>query len=308
MQAMEISKTDLLTPHPFEEIRFTTRDGLRLYGRRYRASLEAGRRPVLCLAGLTRNSRDFHVMAEALASHPHSPRDVYTLDARGRGMSEHDTDWRNYAVPVEMLDAIDFMTRCELSDVAVVGTSRGGLVAMVMAAAQPSTIGAVVLNDIGPVIEMDGLLRIAGYVGRTPLPSSWDHAGKIAQELNARHFPSISDEGWREISRQWFNEKNGRPVASYDPKVSRSLSVLDGPMPALWAQFGALRRIPAMVIRGANSDLLSEKTVSQMAERHPNLVSHVVPDEGHAPLLQDAPTLEAIGAFLARADATYHGA
>jgi len=146
MQAMEISKTDLLTPHPFEEIRFTTRDGLRLYGRRYRASLEAGRRPVLCLAGLTRNSRDFRVMAEALASHPHNPRDVYTLDARGRGMSEYDTDWRNYAVPVEMLDAIDFMTRCELSDVAVVGTSRGGLVAMVMAAAQPSTIGAVVLN------------------------------------------------------------------------------------------------------------------------------------------------------------------
>lgn len=290
---------------PFTEIYFTTRDGLRLYGRRYRAHADCGRRPVLCLAGLTRNSRDFHVMAMALARHIEAPRDVYTLDTRGRGYSEHDKDWRNYSVPMEMLDALDLITCCELADVAVVGTSRGGLVAMVMAAAQPSAIGAVVLNDIGPVIETEGLLRIAGYVGRTPAPASWDHAGRIAQELNQRHFPDISMEGWQEISRQWFNEQNGRPIPSYDAKVARSLSVLDGPMPALWPQFGALARVPAMVIRGANSDLLSAKTVAEMAQRHPALVSHVVPGEGHAPLLHDTPTLTAITAFLTSADTSY---
>ncbi len=292
----------------FEEIRFTTRDGLRLYGRRYRAHKDCGRRPVLCLAGLTRNSRDFHVMAMALASDAQSPRDVYTLDTRGRGQSEHDKDWRNYAVPVEMLDALDFMTCCELSDVAVVGTSRGGLIAMVMAAVQPSAIGAVVLNDIGPVIEAEGLLRITVYVGRTPPPTSWEHAGQIAQELNQRQFPNITEDQWREIARQWFNDKKGRPVPSYDPKIGRSLSVLDGPMPTLWPQFGALRGVPAMVIRGANSDLLSEKTVELMAERHPSLVTHIVPAEGHAPLLHDAPTLQAIDTFLGRTDATFRHA
>ncbi len=289
----------------FEELHFTTRDGLRLYARRYRAHRDGGRRPVLCLAGLTRNSRDFHVMAGALCGHAQTPRDVYTLDTRGRGQSEHDRDWRNYSVPVEMLDALDFMTCCELADVAVVGTSRGGLIAMVMAAAQPSAIGAVVLNDIGPVIETDGLLRIAGYVGRTPVPHSWEHAGQIAQELNHRQFPNVTAEGWREIARQWFNDKNGRPVPSYDPRLGRSLSVLEGPMPQLWPQFGALRRVPAMVIRGANSDLLSAETVARMAERHPSLVAHVVPGEGHAPLLHDAPTLDAIDAFLVNTDHTY---
>ena len=301
MQAQS-TRVDAQEVHPFQDIRFTTRDGLRLYGRRYRARFDSGRRPVLCLAGLTRNSRDFHVLALALANDADAPRDVYTLDTRGRGLSEHDKDWRNYAVPVEMLDAIDFMTCCELSDVAVVGTSRGGLIAMVMAAAQPSAIGVAILNDIGPVIEADGLLRIAGYVGRTPAPTSWEHAGQIAGELNARQFPNIAPERWREIARQWFNEKDGRPVASYDAKLSRSLSVLDGPMPPLWPQFGALRRVPTMVIRGANSDLLSEATVAQMAERHPGLVSHIVPDEGHAPLLHDAPTVQAISVFLAGTD------
>lgn len=296
------------TGQTFEEMRFTTRDGLRLYARRYRARMDCNRRPVLCLAGLTRNSRDFHVMATVLAGHGQAPRDVYTLDTRGRGQSEHDKDWRNYSVPVEMLDALDFMTCCELVDVAVVGTSRGGLIAMVMAAAQPSAIGAVVLNDIGPVIETDGLLRIAGYVGRTPAPMSWEHAGQIAQELNRRQFPNVTAEGWREIARQWFNEKNGRPVPSYDPKLNRALSVLEGPMPQLWPQFGALRRLPAMVIRGANSDLLSAETVARMAERHPALVAHIVSGEGHAPLLHDTPTLEAIDAFLVSADDTYRHA
>lgn len=292
----------------FEEIRFTTRDGLRLYARRYRAHTDCGRRPVVCLAGLTRNSRDFHVLATALAGAAQAPRDVYTLDTRGRGQSDHDKDWRNYSVPTEMLDALDFMTCCELSNVGLIGTSRGGLIAMVMAAVQPSEIGAVILNDIGPVIETDGLLRIAGYVGRTPAPTSWEHAGKIAQELNQRQFPNVTADQWREISRQWFNEKNGRPVPSYDPRIGRSLSVIDGPMPALWPQFGALRGVPAMVLRGANTDLISEKTLALMAERHPALITHVVPDEGHAPLLRDAPTLAAIDAFLSSADAIYRHA
>lgn len=287
---------------PFEEIRFTVRDGLRLYARRYRANAATKRRPLLCLAGLTRNSRDFHQLAVALANHPTAPRDVYTLDSRGRGLSEHDRDWRNYAVPVEMLDAVDFMVRSELHDAAIIGTSRGGLIAMVMAAVQPSLIGAVVLNDIGPVVESTGLLRISGYVGRSPVPKSWEDAARITADINQRQFPNVTAAQWLEFARQLYNEKNGRPMPGYDPKIARSLTVLEGPIPQLWPQFGALAHVPVMVIRGANSDILSEATVTEMARRHPALTRHVVSEEGHAPLLHDAPTIEAIAGFLGEAD------
>src|SRR5690606_9793944 len=158
----------------YRELYFTARDGLKLYGRHYPAAFSDGteRRPVLCLAGLTRNSRDFHVIAEALSQHPQAPRDVYTLDTRGRGLSENDPDWRNYTVPFEMVDVLDYMTVTGIAGAAVIGTSRGGIIAMVMAAAQPRSLGPVVLNDIGPVIDQRGLQRISAYVGRIPLPSS----------------------------------------------------------------------------------------------------------------------------------------
>ncbi len=287
-----------------EEIRSPASDGLRLYARRYPAKGSGERaRPVLCLAGLTRNSRDFHTFAAALSADATRPRDVWTLDTRGRGYSDHDPDWRNYAVPIEMLDALDLLTMQELSDVALVGTSRGGLIAMVMAAVQPSAIGAVVLNDIGPVVDTEGLLRIMGYVGRMPTPASWEDAASILRDLNRRQFTTISDKDWPEIARQIFNEKGGRPVPGYDPKVARSFSALEGPMPALWPQFGALARVPVMVLRGENSDLLSAATVTEMERRHPAMTSLVVPGEGHAPWLRDTMTIGAVRDFLVRADA-----
>jgi pimeloyl-ACP methyl ester carboxylesterase len=286
----------------FEDIYFTVRDGLRLYGRHYRAQGATGARPVVCLAGLTRNSRDFHAIALALSCEASPTRDVFTLDTRGRGLSEHDTDWKNYAVPIEMQDVIDFMMMLGLRDAGVIGTSRGGLITMVLAAAQPSLIGAVVLNDIGPVIEMDGLARIAGYVGRIPLPKNWADAARIARDLTLRDFPKLTDEDTAVIARQLFNEKNGKPVSGYDKKLAKCLSVLDGPMPALWPQFEAMKRMPVLVVRGANSDLLSEKTVEEMRQRHPRLNSISVPGQGHAPLLSDAPTIGAIASFFAETD------
>ena len=285
----------------FEEIIFTARDGLRLYARHYPAP-GSTRRPALCLAGITRNSRDFHVFATALSRDPVRPREVYTIDTRGRGNSAHDPDWKNYAVPIEMLDVIDFVTLRSLSDVAVVGTSRGGIITMVMAAAQPSIIGCVVLNDIGPVIETDGLSRIAGYIGRTPLPHSWADAGRMIKDMNKKQFPRISDAEWADVARQLFNEANGLPAPGYDPKLASSLSVLDGPMPALWPQFEAMKRVPLMVLRGENSDILSAATVEEMRRRHPRITTHTVRWEGHAPLLRDAHTIDSVSAFLAGCD------
>lgn len=286
----------------FTAITFTVRDGLRLYARHYPAARRAHLRPVLCLAGLTRNSRDFHRLAAALSTDPQNPRDVYTLDSRGRGLSEHDKNWKNYTVPNEMQDVLDFMAMRELSDCGIVGTSRGGLLTMVMAAVQPGRIGAAVLNDIGPVIETQGLMRIAGYVGRTPLPKTWADAGRVVLQLAQRDFPGLTQEGAEALARQLFNEKDGRPVAGYDGKIAKGFSIMDGPMPQLWPQFMALKRVPVMVIRGANSDLLSQETVAEMAKRHPNFSSYTAPGEGHAPLLWDAGSHSAIAQFFAAAD------
>lgn len=291
----------------FREIHFTSHDGLRLYGRHYPAGYgyQSGmRRPVLCLAGLTRNGRDFHVMAEALAQRAEAPRDVYTLDYRGRGYSQSDPNWRNYSVPLEAVDVLDFMIATGLTRPAIIGTSRGGLIAMVMAAMRPRAIGPVVLNDIGPVIEQKGLGRISAYVGRIPLPGSWTEAGALVHDMGRRAFPNISAEEWIDVSRQWFNEHRGRPAPGYDPGLSNALSVLDGPIPALWPQFEALKRVPVLVLRGETSDILSAETVDLMQRRHPTLSSHVVPAQGHAPLLRDAETIEVVAQFLTATEAS----
>jgi len=150
------------------DIHYTSRDGLRLYARHY-AGAGLLRRPVVRLPGLTRNCRDFHDLAVALARPDEAGRDVYALDYRGRGRSQSDPDWKNYSILVELNDVLDFMTMKGLDRAGIIGTSRGGLIAMLMAVLRPNAMGAVVLNDIGPVIEREGLTRIIAYVGRVPL-------------------------------------------------------------------------------------------------------------------------------------------
>jgi pimeloyl-ACP methyl ester carboxylesterase len=291
----------------WRDIYFTARDGLRLYARHYPAP-GSRLRPVLCLAGLTRNSRDFHDIASVMSSpdQPH-PRHVYTLDYRGRGLSANDPDWHNYQVPNELLDVLDFMTVVGLSDAAIIGTSRGGILAMVMGAIRPGNIGAVVLNDIGPVIEREGLLRIISYVGRIPLPSTWKDAGDLVRSMGQRHFPAVPAHMWEELAHQWYNDEAGRPTHGYDQELNRTASILDGPLPELWSQFKSLSRVPAMLLRGENSDILSAATADRMQREHPDLTLLTVAGQGHAPLLRDQPSILAILDFLSRADATWRG-
>jgi len=290
----------------FRSLELRIRDGLKLHARHYPARQSADakpRRPLLCLAGLTRNGRDFHDLATYLSATGPTSRDVYALDYRGRGLSDWDPDWKNYAVPIETLDVIDFASFAGLEHAAVMGTSRGGLIAMILAAMQPSIMKVAILNDIGPVIETDGLMRIAGYVGRVPLPRTWQEAAEIARDVNQRRFPKVGRGTWEEVARQWYNERDGRPSHGYDPALKNALSVLDGPMPSLWPQFEALSRMPMLVLRGENSDILSEDTVREMRQRHATLEDYTVPEEGHAPLLKDKPTQDVIAGFLARTDA-----
>jgi pimeloyl-ACP methyl ester carboxylesterase len=281
----------------------TMRDGLKLYARHYpSADTKTRRRPALCLPGLTRNSRDFHDLAIHLSTGPKA-RDVFTLDARGRGASGTDPDWRNYTVPCEAQDVMDAMAALGLHHAALIGTSRGGLVAMVLGAMQPGLIGATVLNDIGPVIERAGLSRISAYVGRTPTPLSWDDATKMVRSISQQAFPAVPDDQWPSVARAWFNEKQGRPAAGYDAKIGKAVSVADGPPPPLWAQFDTLKAKPMLVIRGALSDILSAATVTAMQARHPDCATLEVAGQGHAPLLKDATTNTKIASFLDDADA-----
>lgn len=286
---------------PWRDIFFTSLDGLRLYARHYPAP-GSRLRPVLCLPGLTRNSRDFHDIAMALST-GETARDVYALDYRGRGRSQYDRDWRNYTVAVEMLDVQDLIVLLGLEKPTIIGTSRGGLIAMALAASRPGAIGAVVLNDIGPVIERDGLTRVAGYVGNTPLPSNWDDAARLVAELNRRAFPAVPEDQWAEVARQWFNDDKGYPAPGYDPALAKAFSATNGPIPALWPQFSALSHVPLLILRGEHSDILSETTVKEMCARHPRCTAVTVAGQGHAPLLKDAPTISAIARFLADVDA-----
>ncbi len=296
----------MATIQVFSDITFTARDGLRLHVRHYPSKGLSGhqKRPVICLPGLTRNGRDFHELALALSSRQGEERDVYAFDYRGRGLSEFDPDWRNYNVPNEALDVIDFVILRNLAGAAIAGTSRGGLIAMVMAALQPTLMGPVVLNDIGPVIERNGLARISAYVGRIPTPGTWPEAAKLVRDMNKRAFPAVPDETWDKVARQWFNEKNGRPAPGFDAKLGNTLSVLDGPMPPMWNQFACLKRHPLLVLRGEHSDILSAETVEEMRRRTPVFADYLAKGEGHAPLLIDPGSIGVIAGFLATCDST----
>jgi pimeloyl-ACP methyl ester carboxylesterase len=286
----------------WRDIFYTSRDGLRLYSRHYSAPA-ASRRPVVCIPGLTRNARDFHTLATHLSdpANPHA-RDVYAVDLRGRGRSARDPNWKNYNVQMEMLDVLDLMTVAGLHKPAIIGTSRGGLIAMLMATARPTSMGAVVLNDIGPVIERDGLTRIVAYTGRVPLPASWREAASLVESMNKRYFPSVRASDWAYLARDWFDDANGQPAHSYDQNLAKTMSLLDGPAATFWPQFEALSYLSTFVLRGELSDVLSDQTLHEMRVRHPLLETRVVPGQGHAPLLREPETCRAIADFLAAAD------
>lgn len=282
------------------ESRFVTAsDGLKLHARLYGPPV-AGRLPVLCLPGLSRNSGDFDVVARVLADE----RQVIALDYRGRGLSAADPDWRNYALSVELDDMLTVATVLGLSHAVFLGTSRGGLLTMLTSAARPSLLAGAILNDIGPAIEGAGLARIKSYLGRLPEPATWDEAVALLKSIGQSRFPALNDADWRGQAGSIWTERDGRLVAAFDPALAKTLESVsfDGPMPTLWPQFDGLAGVPVMVIRGEHSDILSPATVAAMADRRPDLDVLTVPGQGHAPLLTDAPSIGRIRAFVRRCD------
>ncbi|MGB6935576.1 MAG: alpha/beta hydrolase, partial [Xanthobacteraceae bacterium] len=256
------------------------------------------------MPGLTRTVRDFDALAPALAYGP-NPRRVIAIDSRGRGQSEYDKNPENYNVAVELGDVVTVLAALGIGPAVFVGSSRGGLLTMLLAVAHPTTIAGAVLHDIGPVIEPKGLARIKSYVGKLPQPRSFAEGADILRRLFSAQFPKLSAEDWLAAAQRTWKDKDRALVPTYDVRLAQMLTEVDieRPLPPMWAEFGALAPVPLLVIRGANSDILSVETVMSMKERHPAMDIIEVPDQGHVPVLSGADLLNSIAAFVAKCDA-----
>lgn len=270
---------------------FTTSDGLRLH-----FEDSGSGQPLLCLPGLTRNTQDFDFLA------PHLPGvRLIRMDYRGRGQSDYDPDYGNYNVMREAQDVIELLDHLGLDRVTVLGTSRGGLIAMVIAASHPERLNGAILNDVGPVVNPEGIARIMAYVGRKPAFSSYDEAAVGLTAAMQQDFPGVSAEVWRKLAEAQYRETAAGLELRYDPNLLQALveQAEEGPPPDLWPLFAALAAVPVGVLRGANSDILTTETLAEMTARHPGLITAEVPDRGHVPFLDEPQSLDVIRRILA---------
>nr|WP_314087719.1 alpha/beta hydrolase [uncultured Shinella sp.] len=287
----------------FRDIFFSSEDGLRLHARDYpaRQTRESSERlPVICLPGLSRNARDFHQLALLLAYHPEKSRRVIALDYRGRGLSQYDPNSVNYNVMVECKDVVALCDVLGLRQCLFIGTSRGGLILHILAALRPDLIAATVLNDIGPVIEVEGLIEIRDYLGRRSTFSSFEQAADALAALHGQTFPTLARADWVEMAHALYTRRNGSLVADYDSALNDQLQAIDfsKPLPTLWPQFEVLAEKPMLVIRGEHSKLFSAETLKAMAEDRAQVLAQTAPGQGHAPLLHHADVFPSLSVFL----------
>lgn len=291
-------------PKPYVEITYTeimyeSADGLNLYARDYGQPAGACLGTLFCMHGLTRNAADF----DALAQRYRTNYRVISMDQRGRGRSDYDTDAANYRPEIYCEDMFRLITHLKLENMIAVGTSMGGLMAMVMNAMQPAVFKAVILNDIGAVVDPAGIARIRSYVGTQDTFADWTAAANGIKLNNGPLFPNLTDADWLQFARQTCEETSDDRVRfAYDKAISEGIRAADPTAvpPDLWKVFDLLKTTPMLVIRGSMSDLLSRETVIEMGERHTNMHSAEIPDVGHAPMLNEAASLAAIDGFFTR--------
>ncbi|GHC88766.1 alpha/beta fold hydrolase [Novosphingobium pokkalii] len=295
-------------------------DGLRLTYRAYAAHAAGGgeRLPVICLPGLTRNGRDFEDLAPHIAA---SGRRVLCPDLRGRGESDYARDPMTYQPPVYAQDLAGLLAAEKITRFIAVGTSLGGILTMMLAASQQGLVAGAVLNDIGPVIEAEGLARITDYVGQGRSYLTWMHAARGLRETMGEIYPDFAIEDWLRLAKRLMALGTGGRIAfDYDMKIAVPIEAAEDardaaeakardegaapPPPAadLWPLFAALESVPLVVVHGATSDILSAQTAQAMAQRHPDCTLVTLPRVGHAPTLDEPEARAAIDGLLARLD------
>jgi pimeloyl-ACP methyl ester carboxylesterase len=288
-------------PGPHADLSFSSADG--------RLSLHAEVRgpanailTVLCLHGLTRNVADFAGIAEHLSKRYR----VVAADQRGRGRSQRDPQTANYRPATYVADMFGLLDRLAIERVAVIGTSMGGLMAMIMGAMQPARLRGIVLNDIGPEVPAAGLARLRRSLNQRAPAATWSEAALQTKRINELAFPDYTDADWDAFARRTYVEDAaGRPVPAFDPAILEGLSAADPSAvpPDLWAPWRELQAIPILAIRGALSDILSAETLASMGTRHPRLTALTLADRGHAPTLEEPAAVAAIDEFLSRVEA-----
>ena len=279
----------------YVDVFYESGEGLRLYARDYPGP-EASTAPVLlCLPGLTRNSKDFAgIAAELCKTHR-----VICPDQRGRGRSARDPNASRYQPDQYVLDMETLLNLLAIDKVVVIGTSLGGLMAMMMMARDPARIAAAVLNDIGPELDPAGIARIAGYVGKSAAIASWRDAAEQTARINGAAFADYRHDDWLAMARDLYIQEGRVPVLDYDAAIAQGFAN-GSAAPLLWPVFESLVGKPMLVLRGERSDILSAQTVDEMRRRMPSLRALTVADRGHAPTLNEPAARAAITDFLAR--------
>lgn len=273
------------------------RDGLRLYYRDY-GDPDARKVPVLCLSGLTRNSRDYEDLAPHIAA---QGRRVLCSDYRGYGQSDRDPEWMHYQIEYDAADAIDLLDGLVIPAVHIVGTSRGGLIAMMLADSHPDRIAGAVINDVGPDVIHGGASKIGKFFDQPHDFPDWASATAAYEKWSGPATPDLSAEGWARRARQTFTETpDGRVAYDFDPALGKAYRARSN-TPVGWEKFRAFGTRPVLVIRGQFSGLLTRASFERMPEELPQVQRVTVPERGHVPLLDEPEALAAIDDFFAKA-------
>lgn len=274
---------------------WTSKDGLRLHYRDHDGPSD--RPPIVCLPGLTRNARDFEPIADRYAG----AWRVLSIDFRGRGLSDYDPKPENYAPPTYAADVLALFDAIGIDRAVMFGTSLGGLVTMLLAAAARDRISGAMLNDIGPEIDQAGIERIRGFVGKAVSFASWQDLTNALAARNADVYPGYGAEQWQIFARKIASEREGRITFDYDMAIASNFNrAADGPATSAWPLYQALAGIPLLILRGELSDLLETDVARKMAEALPDAELVTVPEVGHAPALDEPEAVAAIDRLLAR--------
>ncbi len=282
----------------FAERRWTSSDGLLLFARDYSGASGEARLPVICLHGLTRNSKDFEDVAPRLAM---SGRRVIVPDVRGRGLSARAPNPVQYHPSVYARDVREMMRALGIARAVFLGTSMGGIITMALAASHSRSVAAAILNDVGPEIAPEGVARLLNYVGKPVEIGGWDEAAEYCRRTNAAAFPHFGAADWDRLARRTFRENAGVPVLDYDPHILAPLVAKPPPGQAMlaWFLFRRLaRKRPVLLLRGEISDIVTRPIAERMMKKAPGLTVAEIPGVGHAPMLTEAKSIEAIDQFL----------